>query len=129
MKTFSLFLSLLLALSTAPLRAQDASSAGHPPATAGATSRPATNAPFDDVLYEDPQGQTSATVTQVLGDRGIDVQNTTYVNVRRIRYRNDVFILEHGESATVLLPKQFVASIALNRRTGNALPPPPSRAP
>jgi len=80
---------------------------------------PATTRPVaDEVLYEDPTGTSTATVTQVLPNGGnAQASNTTLNNVRRILIKQDVLIIQWGDTATTLLPRQFVAGIALNRRT------------
>lgn len=82
----------------------------------GATSRPSSHPASDDLLYDDPTGLSTATIAQVFGTSTTPL-NTTINGVRRIRIKNDVLIIEWGDTAITLLPRQFVASIALNRRT------------
>ena len=42
---------------------------------------------------------------------------STYGAVRRIRVRHDILIIEWGNTATTLLPRQFVGSLTVNKRS------------
>jgi hypothetical protein len=93
-------------------------------APAAPAAVPATRPASDDIVYEDPTAQSTATITQVFSSTSNATTNTTLANVRRIRIKSDILIIEWGDTATTLLPKQFVTSIALNRRaTGSPRSP------
>jgi hypothetical protein len=70
--------------------------------------------PADDAVFEDTAAHSSATISQVLPNS--TTTQTTLPNVKRIRVRDEIFIIEWGDTATTLLPRQYVISIALNKR-------------
>ena len=88
---------------------------GYPAFSAAQDIAPHTQ-PAEDVLYDDPTGTSTATITQVLSPAPAAPSNTTLNNVRRILIKQDVLIIQWGDTATTLLPRQFVAGIAVNRR-------------
>lgn len=69
-----------------------------------------------EVLYADPGGTTTAAIVQVLPNSA--KESMTLQNVKKISICQDVLIIEWGATATTLLPRQFVASINLNKRVG-----------
>ncbi len=77
----------------------------------------------DDILYIDPDAQSSATITQVFPNSNTSQMILT--NVRSIRARQDILIINWGATATTLLPRQYVMSLTVNKRT----PPHPATAP
>jgi hypothetical protein len=88
---------------------------GYPAFSAAQDIAPHTR-PAEDILYDDPTGTSTATITQVLSSAPAAPSNTTLNNVRRILIKQDVLIIQWGDTATTLLPRQFVAGIAVNRR-------------
>jgi hypothetical protein len=76
----------------------------------------------EDVLYSDADGQSSATVVQVLPNSPSTQMILT--NVKSIRVHQEILIIAWGGSATTLLPKQFVSEITVNKR----VTPPPAAA-
>ncbi|MGN6368241.1 MAG: hypothetical protein ACTHN5_08285 [Phycisphaerae bacterium] len=76
---------------------------------------PATQPSSPGTLYEDPTANSSVTVTQILPNSSTSMM--TFGAVKRIRVSNDILIIEWGTTATTLLPKQFVGSLTVNKRT------------
>jgi hypothetical protein len=68
----------------------------------------------DDVLYSDPDGQSSATIVQVLPNAPSSQMILT--NIKSIRVRQDILIIAWGGSATTLLPRQYVSEVTVNKR-------------
>lgn len=89
------------------------------PAIAQIPAAPPATAPADDALYEDPTATSSANVTQIYPNS--NKENTIYTNVRRIRVKGDILIIDWAGTAVTLLPRQFVGAITINRRA--ATPP------
>jgi hypothetical protein len=79
---------------------------------APATARADTTA--DDLLYSDPDGQSSATIVQVLPNSPSTQMILTHI--KSIRVHQDILIITWGGSATTLLPKQFVSEVTVNKR-------------
>ena len=68
----------------------------------------------EDVLYEDPTGASSATISQVLPNSS---KETLIVDhLRRVRVKQEILIIEWGGTAVTLLPRQYVGSITINKR-------------
>ena len=68
-----------------------------------------------DVLYQDDSAQSSATITQILPNSNTSMM--TLQTVRRIRVQQEIIVVEWGTTATTLLPRQFVGSMTVNKRT------------
>jgi hypothetical protein len=68
----------------------------------------------DDVLYEDEAARSSATVTQVMPDSSKTLM--TLDAVRRIRIKQEILIIEWGNTVTTLLPRKFISSMTINKR-------------
>jgi hypothetical protein len=88
------------------------------PALGQATTAPAASA--DDVIYEDAGANSSATITQVKPNSETSLM--TLQNVRRIRVKQGVLVIEWGGTATTLLPMQYVASMTVNKRNAATQP-------
>ena len=80
------------------------------------TAKPAAAGGADDVLYDDDTAKASATGTQVMPNSS--TSNMTLDNVRRIRVKNDILIIEWGGTVITFLPKQFVSAMTINKRNG-----------
>jgi hypothetical protein len=101
--------AILLSALTATVHAQAAETPASQPTT------PATQSAITaDLLFEDPTGTTSATVTQVYPNSSTSILNLD--KVTRIRVKSDILIIEWGGTATTLLPRQYIAAITLNKR-------------
>ncbi|HVS70419.1 MAG TPA: hypothetical protein VHQ47_04105 [Phycisphaerae bacterium] len=89
-----------------------------PTALAQTSAAAQAGASGDDVLYEDPSAMSSANVIQIYPNS--NKETTIYTNVRRIRVKGDILIVEWGGTAVTLLPRQFVGAITLNRHMNPA---------
>ena len=78
------------------------------------TSAPANVSGTSDVLYQDDSAQSSATITQVLPNSTTSLLNLGAV--RKIRVQQEIFVVEWGGTATTMLPRQYVASVTVNKR-------------
>lgn len=68
----------------------------------------------DDVLYEDAQALSSATILQIMPNSNKETMIVDHV--RRVRVKQEVLIIEWGTTAVTLLPRQYVGSITINKR-------------
>lgn len=72
----------------------------------------------DEVLYEDAAGQSSAKITQVMPDSSKTLLSLD--NIKRVRIKADIVIVEWGNTLTTLLPKHFISEMTINKR--NVMP-------
>jgi len=89
-------------------------------AAEGADWVPATQPAAGSVaLYEDVAANSSVNVQQYFpagGAQTAAISSITYTAVRRITLTQDVFVIEWQNGAVTLLPKQFVASMTINKK-------------
>jgi hypothetical protein len=79
----------------------------------------------EEVLYEDDTGQSSAKITQVMPDSSKTLLSLD--NIRRVRIKQDIVIVEWGGTLTTLLPKHFISEMTINKRSGGAASAPARR--
>jgi hypothetical protein len=89
---------------------------------------PPTTAPAEkntDTLYLDPSASSSAVVSQILPSAVANASTAASMNltnVKRITVTQEILVIEWGATSTTILPRQFVSSITLNKRTPAAAP-------
>jgi hypothetical protein len=75
----------------------------------------------DEVLYEDATGQSSAKITQVMPDSSKTL--LTLDNIKRVRIKADILIVEWGGTLTTMLPKHFISEMTINKRNAATTAP------